>query len=230
MKGSAITNCEKIPLVASNTMRIAGIQGIYGDPNALDLFPVSLEETLREDADEIVLIDAGSNDRLFELLAKFRERRPLARTIVIGTDQDDTYIECVIAAGAKGFLSANASAEEFRYALVNVREGSLWATRRVLSRLAESQLHRRPPGRLEKPIEFTQRERQIIGLLVAGKANREISESLGIEAGTVKAHLARIMRKAGVGNRIELTVFAVKHRSSTVRESQPPRRRILHSI
>ena len=47
---------------------------------------------------------------------------------------------------------------------------------------------------------------------MAGKANREISDSLGIGPVTVKAHLGRIMRKAGVANRTELTMYAVKNK------------------
>lgn len=225
MNENALAISERIPLVATNIMRIAGIQGVYGDPNGITIFPISLEEILRKDLDEVVLIDAGSTEPLFTMLEQFRRHRPLARTVVIGLDQDDTYIECVIAAGAKGFLGANASAEEFRYALFNVREGSLWATRKVLSRLAESQLFRQLPGETRTPIKFTQRERQIIGLLLAGKGNREISESLEIEAVTVKSHLARIMRKAGVANRIELTMFAVRNRASSARETQSRRPR-----
>lgn len=227
MEEKALAESVRIPLVASNNMRIAGIQGVYGDPNGIAIFPISLEEALCRGGAEIVLIDAGSSEPLFHLLEDFRKRRPLARVIVIGVDQDDTFVECVIAAGAKGFLGANASADEFRYAIFNVREGSLWATRKVLSRLAESRLYGRSAEE-KRVVKFTARERQIVGLLLSGRGNREISESLGIEAATVKSHLARIMRKAGVANRIELTMFAVKHRSTAVRESQPLRRRLLH--
>jgi DNA-binding NarL/FixJ family response regulator len=146
---------------------------------------------------------------------------------VIGVDHDETYVECVIAAGAKGFLGANASAEEFRHALINVREGSLWATRRVLSHLAERRLMQRIPDRVDPSVRFTERECQIIRLLLDGKGNREIGLCLGIGPFTVKAHLGRIMRKAGVANRIELTMFAVKHQSTTLAGAEPQRRRMV---
>jgi DNA-binding NarL/FixJ family response regulator len=228
MNEHSLSARERISLIATNSMRIYGIQGVYGEPCGIDIVPITLTEALRRDADEILLLDAGSVERLFETLGELRERRPLARTIVIGTDQDETYIECVIAAGAKGFLGANATADEFRYALYNVREGSIWATRRVLSRLAEHQMLRRSPDKIDTPVKFTARERQIIGLLIAGKGNREIGESLGIGRFTVKAHLGRIMRKAGVANRIELTMYAVRHRSTSARESHAPRRDMIN--
>jgi DNA-binding NarL/FixJ family response regulator len=204
---------KRLRLIASNRMRIAGIQGVYGDPWEIEIVPTTLREALQQDIEEVLLVDAGSSEPLFELLDRLREANSQARVIVIGVDQDETYIECVIAAGAKGFLGANASAEEFRYAVTNVREGSIWATRRVLSRLAESQMSQRPDTPLAAPVSFTGRERQIIEMLLAGKANREIGDGLSIGPDTVKAHLGRIMRKAGVVNRIELTMFAVRQRS-----------------
>jgi DNA-binding NarL/FixJ family response regulator len=227
MKESTLVAQERLRLVASNSMRIAGIQGVYGDPCGIEIVPLTLEEALRKDADEVILVDAGSSDPLFEMLSKFRERRPKSRVVVIGIDHDETYVECVIAAGAKGFLGPNASAEEFRHALLNVREGSLWATRRVLSHLAEQRLMQRLPDRIDPSVRFTGRESQIIGLLLDGKGNREIGLSLGIGPFTVKAHLGRIMRKAGVANRIELTMFAVKHRSTTLLGADPQRRRMV---
>ena len=213
MKKDVLAVPERLRLVASNSMRIAGIQGVYGDPCGILIVPTTLEEALQRDVDEVLLVDAGSGTPLFEMLYRLRDGRPRARVIVIGIDHDETYVECVIAAGAKGFLGANASVEEFHHALLNVREGSIWATRRVLSRLAERQMLQRLPDRVDPSVRFTDRERQIIRLLMDGKGNREIGLSLGIGPFTVKAHLGRIMRKAGVVNRIELTMFAVKHRS-----------------
>lgn len=211
MKNNVLILQERVLLLATNTMRAAGIQGVYGDPCGIDFVPVTYEEALARNLDEILLVDAGSMERLFETLSRFRERNPGARILVIGTDQDETYVECVIAAGAKGFLGANATKEEFRHALLNIREGSIWATRKVLSRLAESQMLGRAQTQAAMPVRFTPREREIITLLLRGRANREIGESLGIGPETVKAHLARIMRKTGVANRIELTVYAIKH-------------------
>jgi DNA-binding NarL/FixJ family response regulator len=54
--------------------------------------------------------------------------------------------------------------------------------------------------------KFTTREIQILNLLRAGQPNREIALALGIDEGTVKAHIGRLMRKVGVNNRIALTV------------------------
>src|SRR5438477_492617 len=55
------------------------------------------------------------------------------------------------------------------------------------------------------------REKQVLELLVAGRSNKEIGAALGIEERTVKAHVAKLMRKVGVQNRIALSVHAITH-------------------
>ena len=64
-----------------------------------------------------------------------------------------------------------------------------------------------PAGR----ITFTDREKEVLEMLVAGRSNKEIGSALGIEERTVKAHVAKLMRKVGVQNRIALSVHAITH-------------------
>jgi DNA-binding NarL/FixJ family response regulator len=89
-----------------------------------------------------------------------------------------------------------------------VQDGSAWAPRKVLAKLVEvsSETARGSGGGDPK---FTERERQVLRLLVAGHPNRAIAAELGIDLMTVKAHVGRLMRKVGVENRIALSVQAV---------------------
>ena len=58
---------------------------------------------------------------------------------------------------------------------------------------------------------FTSREKEVLGMLVAGCSNKEIAAPLGIEERTVKAHVAKLLRKVGVSNRVMLSVHAITH-------------------
>jgi DNA-binding NarL/FixJ family response regulator len=58
---------------------------------------------------------------------------------------------------------------------------------------------------------LTARERQVLELILMAHSNREIARQLGIEERTVKAHVGRLMRKAGVDNRIELSMRALEN-------------------
>jgi DNA-binding NarL/FixJ family response regulator len=59
------------------------------------------------------------------------------------------------------------------------------------------------------PVTFTDREKEVLEMLVVGRSNKEIGAPLGIAERTVKAHVAKLMRKVGVQNRIELSVHAI---------------------
>ena len=207
MEGPLPSTPRQIGLVSTDSLRIAGLQAIFAESSRVEVLPLSFAGALRTSVLSVVLIDASSTDYLFELLSTFRRTRPTLKLIVLGEDATYEYIERVIGEGAKGFLTHTASVEELSLALQIVQDGSLWAPRKVLARLLEARTARRPPAGAPNGAKLTPRENQVVSLLVAGKSNREIGAALGIDAGTVKAHMGRIMRKTGVGNRIELTMY-----------------------
>jgi DNA-binding NarL/FixJ family response regulator len=98
-----------------------------------------------------------------------------------------------------------AKESEIRMAVDMVRDGSVWAPRKVLARLLDRQPGAHRPSPSAQP-RFTARETEVLKLLRSGHPNREIAQSLGIDESTVKAHIGRLMRKVGVSNRIALTV------------------------
>ena len=91
-------------------------------------------------------------------------------------------------------------------ALRVVSEGSMWAPRRILAKFIERVIA--DPKRATSHT-LSDRERQVLELLVAGCTNKEIGSELGIEERTVKLHVSKLMQKAGVDNRIALSVHAV---------------------
>lgn len=201
------TSKLRIGLIATDPLRVLGIETIFSQSGGAEVIPLSVPGALDASGVSLILMDAACTDHLFELLATFRRTRPRLRVIVIGLKEDHEYIQQVIGAGAKGYLTHSAKESEIRLAIEIVQDGSVWAPRKVLARLLESssaETHNNTP----EP-KFTAREGQVLRLLVAGRPNREIASALGIDAATVKAHVGRLMRKVGVENRIALTVQAV---------------------
>jgi DNA-binding NarL/FixJ family response regulator len=145
------------------------------------------------------------------VMAGLKAARPDLRIIVTGSGADDETILKALAAGAKGYVDEAASPAEFIQAMRIVHAGSVWAPRRVLSifieRVTSSPGRIFPAGR----VTFTDREKEVLELLVVGRSNKEIGSVLGIEERTVKAHVAKLMRKVGVQNRIALSVHAITH-------------------
>ena len=124
---------------------------------------------------------------------------------MLGGSSEIKFVEQAITVGARGMLNHDASEEELRMAIKVVREGSVWAPRKVLSRL----LDRVNNAPALANVHLTTRELEVLRLLVGGLSNKEIAERLDIEPATVKAHLGRLMRKAGVTNRIALGTHAL---------------------
>ena len=197
----------RIGLVATDAMRVAGLQAILAEEG--EVVVLSARDAL-DASYELVLIDAAATEHLVELLGLFRQARPQVALIVLGAETDFASIERVIGAGAKGYLSHAVSEAELKMAVGVVRDGSVWAPRKVMARLLGSSL----AGSAEAPrsmVRFTRREVEVLRLLVQGQGNREIAETLGVDEGTVKAHMGRLMRKAGVDNRTALSVRTLEH-------------------
>jgi DNA-binding NarL/FixJ family response regulator len=133
--------------------------------------------------------------------------RPDLRIIVIAPGKNDEAVLEALAFGAKGYVDDAAPAAEFVNAIRVVEQGLIWSSRRVLATFVERNASKRVPAGME----FTKREKEVLEMLVAGRSNREIAAPLGIEVRTVKAHVAKLMRKVGVQNRVALSIHVLNH-------------------
>jgi DNA-binding NarL/FixJ family response regulator len=202
----------RMGLVATDPLRVLGLQTIFAEGGPVEVVPLSVPGALDASGVSLILIDAACTDHIFELLAAFRRARPHLKLIVLGLDEDHEYIQRIIGAGAKGYLTHSAKESEIRLAIDIVQDGSVWAPRKVLARLLESSSAEATKAKAESEPKLTEREVQVLRLLVAGRPNREIARALGIDVITVKAHVGRLMRKVGVENRIALSVQAVNRK------------------
>jgi len=202
-----------IAVVDSDPLRFIGLRSLFDNEPDLELSAASLEELPRLQNVDLVLLGnrASGGSSVFDVMASMKAARPDLRIIVTGTGADDEAILKALAAGAKGYVDEAAKPEEFVQAIRIVHQGSVWAPRRVMSifidRVTSSPGKIFPAGR----VSFTDREKEVLELLVAGRSNREIGQALQIEERTVKAHVAKLMRKVGVQNRIALSVHAITH-------------------
>jgi DNA-binding NarL/FixJ family response regulator len=209
-----------IAVVDSDPLRFIGLRSLFDDQPDLQLSAAALNEIPQMQNIDLVLLGnrPGASGSLFDVMAGLKAVRPDLRIIVSGTGADDETILKALAAGAKGYVDEGAGPAEFVQAIRVVHQGSVWAPRRVMSifidRVTSSPGKIFPAGR----VNFTDREKEVLELLVAGRSNREIGQALQIEERTVKAHVAKLMRKVGVQNRIALSVHAITHQ--LVREDQ----------
>src|SRR6202012_5311833 len=201
----------RIGLVASDPLRLVGMEAILSDLPGMEAVPLELDQISAAPDLAVLILEARSGgDALPDPISRLRREHPQLRIIVVGEGVDPILIEQVIGAGAKGYLAETASEAEIRMALEVVLDGSVWAPRKVLAKLLEggSAASSSTPSGDSIVKRMTAREREVLELLMDGRSNRAIAEALGIDEATVKAHLGRMLRKTGAHNRVELTLRA----------------------
>jgi DNA-binding NarL/FixJ family response regulator len=199
----------RIAVVESDPLRFVGFRALFDNESDFELVSASLPDIGTQQNIDLVLLGNRNGQNLFDQMASLKATRPDLRIIVTGSGMDEETILKAIASGAKGYVDEAASPAEFVQAIRIVNEGS--APRRVLSMFIERVSS--APGRIFPAgrVTFTDREKEVLEMLVAGRSNKEIGAQLGIEERTVKAHVAKLMRKVGVQNRIALSVHAITH-------------------
>jgi DNA-binding NarL/FixJ family response regulator len=201
----------RIAVVESDPLRFIGFRALLDAESDLELHALTASEIATRSDIDLILLGSRGTQNLFDFMAGLKASRPDLRILVTGMNADDETILKALAAGAKGYVDESAPPAEFTQAIRIVHQGSVWAPRRVLSMFIERVTS--SPGRIFPAgrVVFTDREKEVLELLVAGRSNKEIGAVLGIEERTVKAHVAKLMRKVGVQNRIALSVHAITH-------------------
>jgi DNA-binding NarL/FixJ family response regulator len=141
--------------------------------------------------------------------------RSAARVVVLTTYADDESIFPALRAGAVGYLTKDASAEEIEAAIRAVHRGQTWLDPKVQARLVSALGDGGPAEHAHKspglPGNLTPREVEVLGLIGEGLSNREIGERLVLGQATVKTHVNRIFAKIGTQSRAQAVRYAISH-------------------
>jgi DNA-binding NarL/FixJ family response regulator len=168
---------------------------------------VALARALRPD---VVLMDIRMPilDGI-EATSRLVEGGSPARIVVLTTFGLDEYVLGALRAGASGFVLKEAPPEEILDAIRVVAAGNALIAPAVTQAVI-AELGRRPPRAelAERLDELTPREREVLGLLAKGLSNAEIANELVVGEGTVKTHVARVLAKLGVRDRVQAVVYA----------------------
>jgi DNA-binding NarL/FixJ family response regulator len=158
---------------------------------------------------DVVLMDV----RMPELDGVQATRRVVAETdarvLVLTTFDLDEYVYGALRAGASGFLLKDAPPEELVRATRVVAAGEALLSPSVTQRLIDEFAQRPDPASAPAALdELTEREREVLLLLARGLSNAEIATSLFVSETTVKTHVARILMKLGLRDRVQAVVCA----------------------
>jgi len=135
-----------------------------------------------------------------DAIAQIRVETPHACIIVLTTYDTDEDIYRGLQAGARGYLLKDTTSEDLLTAIRTVHQGQRYVPSEIALRVTDR----------FNTTELTQRELQILQLLVNGRGSVEIRSTLGISEGTVKFHMNNIMSKLNVSDRTQAVVVALK--------------------
>ena len=152
-----------------------------------------------------VLDGIGATRRLVALGAR-------ARILVLTTFDSDRNVVDALQAGATGFLLKDAPADQLVAAIRAAATGDAVLAPVLARRLAGELARRRTPEGVDGMHQLTGRERDVLGQMAEGLSNAEIAQRLYITEGTVKTHVARILQKLGVRDRLQAVVLAYRSR------------------
>ncbi len=134
---------------------------------------------------------------------------PMAVVVVTTFDLDE-YVYGALQAGARGFLLKDCGPELLTHAVRAAADGGSLIAPTVTTRLLRSFAARDTPSQPVAPL--TEREEQVLVAVARGLTNHEVAAELYISLSTVKTHLASLMGKLGVRNRVELALWAYQTR------------------
>lgn len=163
----------------------------------------------------IILVDLSDIDENALLPLSTPEIAKIPVLILTRKDQVEFYQQC-LKLGVKGLVSKQNGAEVLYKAIEKVNEGEFWFDRSVMGAtirhmINEKQSFLENPA-VQKANGMTEREREVVELICRGMKNKDIAEKLYIAETTVRHHLTSIFNKLNLESRLELVIYAFKHK------------------
>ena len=196
----------KVLIVEDHTVSREGLAAILGADPGMEVVGQVADgragiDAFRHLRPDVTLVDLGLPVLSgLDAIKAMRRESPDARIVVLTAHDGDEDIYRALQAGALSYLLKDAGREELLQAVRLAGQGRRHLPTAVASRLAD-----RVGGN-----ELTHREQDVLALIVEGRSNREIGQTLGITEATVKAHMNAILGKLGVKQRTEAAAVAVR--------------------
>jgi DNA-binding NarL/FixJ family response regulator len=195
---------------------LAGLLGLLGGITVVGTAVDGAEaiEQARAVQPDVVLMDL--NMPLVDGVAATRAilaDNPRTRVVVLTTYSDDRSVFDALQAGARGFLTKDAGADEISHAILTVAAGEAQFDPTVQRRLLEA-LAAGVPGATagDLPDALTAREVEVLVEIAAGHSNLEIAQRLVVSEATIKTHVNHLLAKTGSRDRAQLVSYAYRHR------------------
>lgn len=145
--------------------------------------------------------------------AQITRRHPAMKVIILSMHADESYLTRSLTSGAKGYLLKDSAEEDMTRAVRAVMSGHTFFSPGVAQTLVEQYLQNLGKNVVQDSYELlTEREKQVLQLLAAGKSNKDVAVLLDLSVYTVETHRSNLMQKLGLHNTAEIVLFAVRRK------------------
>jgi DNA-binding NarL/FixJ family response regulator len=206
----------RVTVADDNQLLRAGLVTVLDSDPAIDVVgeaadgPGAVRVALRERPDVVLMdVEMPGGDGI-TAIARLREQAPDVRCLVLTMFDLDDYVLEALRAGAAGFLLKTTPPAELIAGVLACAAGETALGPSVVARLVETYVNR-PTLQVPGLAELTERELDVLRSMARGHSNVEIARELHLAETTVKTHVARILTKLGVRDRVQAVVLA--HRS-----------------
>ena len=148
-----------------------------------------------------------------KLIAALKAQAPEAHVVVLSFHRDPRLIEAALHAGAEGYVLKSDRRDDLFDAVLSVAAGKRFLSPSIRGRVTRSDERAPAVERAPAPstVDLTDRERQVIRLIAAGRRTREIAQVLSLSHKTIEKHRASLMRKLGLRNASAVAAYAIAH-------------------
>lgn len=179
----------------------------------------ALEFLEHNDLPEVVLMDISMDEMDgIECTQEIRKKHPKIKIIGLSMLKESVYVKKFIKAGASGYLVKNSDEEEVKLAIETVRKDNTYYSKEIMQKMLDDlSVHKSSKDESSKFMEkiiLTNREKEILNLIVHEYSNGEIADKLFISLRTVEAHKRNLLEKTGAKNIAGLVKFALQHEIS----------------
>ena len=212
----------KILLVEDQKLMRIGIKSLFCDYPELEIIAeaVNAKEAIEKsklNKPDIVLMDLGLPDlNGIEATKKILEYNNIIKVIILSSHVTEIEVTQALQAGASAYIIKDISTENLMSVIKMVQNGAMWLDPQIVPFIRDKNCGVIPSRQLSRSVfrerhsNLTQREYEVLKLIVDGQSNSDIAKTLTISEHTAKAHVCNIMQKLVVDDRTQAAVKALK--------------------